>query len=141
MLKKIHAKLSQRSERLFSWFAVVLEKLASSRAAQVLLKTVSRRHRYAGRHRQDLKHEAQYTPITDTGSILVTMPRRRRSPAAVLRSHMPRAKAKEAAILKRGRGRVYVGRVSAAQVGLISAITLLRQVDEICERAMHPQLT
>lgn len=139
MFSKIHTKLSQTGDRLAAWFAVVVEKLSSSRAAQAVAKQFSiRKRRYTGRHRSDLKHEYTYTPITDTGTLLVQAPRRRRSPVAVLRSHLPKAQAKEAAIRLRSRGQVYVGRVSAAQVGLISAIALLRQVDEICDRAMHP---
>lgn len=141
MLTKILAKLSQRRDQASAWFAVVLERLASSRAAQAVLTRFSRKHRYVGHHRSDPAHEYVYTPITDTGTLLVQAPRRRRSPAAVLRSHLPRAKQKEAALLRRGRNRVYVGRVSAAQVGLIAAIALLRQVDEICDRAMHPYVT
>lgn len=137
MLKKIQAellKLSERSGVAYRWLLGRLEVLAATRAAQAGLRLVSRSHRYTGRHRSNPNVEYTYTTESATDTLLVQAPQRRRSPAAVLRSHLPKAAQKEAALLRVNRGQVYVGRVSAFQVNLIATIAVtmeqMRLLDE-----------
>ena len=123
MTSTFRAKLSLRLATVRRWLLDRLEQLASSRAAQAALRVVSRRHRYTGRHRQDLDHQYQYSIDAATKEITVRAPHAKRTPASILRAHLPRQRSKEDALV----GQVFTGRVSRFQVDLIATIAIAMQ--------------
>ncbi len=84
-------KLSQHADVIARWVANQLEKFDAWRSAR-------RPARYVGRHRYSAKRASYSNRLAGLPGIVVRTGRVRRSATTVLRSHMPRAKAKESAL-------------------------------------------
>lgn len=149
--------LSERIQRGASWLLGRLRKLSPQRVAQATRGTV-RSYLHTGRHRKpvhvhllDTRHQTIYAEDS-TGGITVQTPRRRH-PVTVLRSHLPRAKQKEAALVSRLSPPVdpWAGPVAATFDGyrtrilaarrsddLIAAVELYLQQAALYQEALHP---